>query len=191
MGIAGKESLVVRHLKDVSELAGFRCGVARMDDFIQKHLSSSIENHYCQAYVVRRGGQVVAMFALGFDSLALDDDSLEEMLLGQSANMPDITGEYQDTFFAKFHYPAVEISYIAIDQRYQKEGIGSALIDGIEDMVRRQNVAGCMFLTVEAYKTEDYSAIGFYNKCGFEAGEMLNANKSTLRMFKALYQNRN
>jgi hypothetical protein len=47
--------------------------------------------------------------------------------------------------------------------------------------------AGCQFLTVEALATSDYSAVGFYEKCGFTANEVRKPYKDTLRMFRTLY----
>ena len=44
-----------------------------------------------------------------------------------------------------------------------------------------------MFLTVEAYIEQDYSAVPFYYKCRFEPCEYKKPNKETLRMFRALY----
>ena len=39
----------------------------------------SVENHYCAAYVVTYQDEVVAVFALSFDSLDLDSDDKEEL----------------------------------------------------------------------------------------------------------------
>ena len=42
-------------------------------------------------------------------------------------------------------------------------------------------------ITVEAYATNDYSAVDFYINCGFSPSELKNPNKDTLRMFMTLY----
>lgn len=44
-----------------------------------------------------------------------------------------------------------------------------------------------MFLTVEAYFEEDYSAVPFYNACHFEPCEYKKPDKETLRMFRTLF----
>ncbi len=187
MEINANNKLTITHLNDVSQLADFNCGIDEMDVFIHNDMHLSLQNHYCNAYIVHIGDTPVAMFALGFDSLTLDADSVQEMRLGQSANKPDVSQNYCETFFSKLHYPALEISYIAIDKKYRNMGIGSTLVDEIARMALNQDMAGCMFLTVEAYKRHDYSAVGFYNKCRFEPCELPNPNKTTLRMFRALY----
>ncbi len=67
-------SLTIRPLEDATLLANFHCGIQAMDDFIHSGLNESIRNHYCNSYSVSLGSELVAMFALGFDSLELDSD---------------------------------------------------------------------------------------------------------------------
>ena len=40
---------------------------------------------------------------------------------------------------------------------------------------------------VEALATSEYSAVGFYERCGFTANEVRKPYKDTLRMFRTLY----
>ena len=47
-----------------------------MDIFIRNDFRMSVENHYCAAYVVTYQDEVVAVFALSFDSLDLDSDGI-------------------------------------------------------------------------------------------------------------------
>ena len=60
------------------------------------------------------------------------------------------------------------------------EAVGQRAIDS------RFNMAGCQFLTVEAYSRGTNSAVGFYSKCDFFAAEEPNPNKETLRMYKTI-----
>ena len=181
-------NLTIRALDDASQLADFNCGIKAMDDFIHSGLASSIRNHYCNLYSVTLNDEVVAMFSLSFDSLELDSDSLEEILDNHSAtNKPNLTSNYVDTFLSKHHYPALENSYLAVKEEYRSQGIGRAVVDSIADMAQRQKTAGCMFLTVEAYIENDYSAVPFYNACRFEPCEYKKPNKDTLRMFRTLF----
>ena len=93
-----------------------------MDDFIHSSLDDSIRNHYCNSYSVHLGSELVAMFALSFDSLELDSDSLEEMTEGiNTANKPDLSKNYVDTFLSKHHYPALEIAYLAVEEKHRKK----------------------------------------------------------------------
>ena len=181
-------SLTIRPLDDVSLLTEFHCGIKAMDDFIHSGLEESISNHYCNAYSVFLGHDLVAMFALCFDSLELDSDSLEEMADGTNMdNKPKLSYNYVDTFLSKHHYPALEIAYLAVDEKYRLQGIGKTIVNAIAQMAQNQKIAGCMFLTVEAYIEKDYSAVPFYDKCRFEPCEYKKPYKETLRMFRTLY----
>ena len=181
-------NLTIRQIEDASSLADFHCGIQAMDDFIHSSLNDSIRNHYCNSYSVHLGTELVAMFALSFDSLELDSDSLEEMAEGiNTANKPDLSKNYVDTFLSKHHYPALEIAYLAVEEKYRNQGIGKAIVNAIADKAQQQKVAGCMFLTVEAYIERGYSAVPFYSRCQFEPCEFKKPNKETLRMFRALY----
>lgn len=188
MGLTKQFNLKIKHLSDVAEIATFECGVPQMDKFLHTTFIDSVENHYCNAYTVTDGEEIVAVFALSFDSLELDDDDIEEMIEGiSSTSLPDVTPQYLDVFKCKRHYPAMEITYLAVSEKYRGNHIGSAIIRVIANKAKEQDLAGCQFLTVEALKTEPYSAVGFYYKCHFAPCEMPNANKDTLRMFFTLF----
>ena len=168
-GTAHIGNLISVPLTDFQVLEGFCSGVESMDSFIQRDFRLSVENHFCEAYVVMLGEEVVALFALSFDSLDLDCDDKEELQAGiSSAGTPNLDFDYQETFYTKPRYPALDIAYLA-------------------DLARTQTLAGCQFLTVEALATKEYSAVGFYDKCGFTPNELKKPYKDTIRMYMPLY----
>lgn len=169
-------------------LANFRSGVDSMDRFIRHDFHLSVENHYCSANAIWYKEELVAVYALSYDSLDLDSGDKEELETGMlSTGIPEIDYYYKDTFYAKSRYPALDIAYLAVQERYRGLKIGSAIIKMIAEQARSQTFAGCQFLTVEALATPEYNAVGFYSKCGFTANEYPNANKDTLRMYRTLY----
>lgn len=92
---------VIEHLKETTCLHKFRCGVPAMDRFIQDGLNLSIDNHYCKAYIVKdiRANNIIALFALSFDSLDLDIDDKTDMMSGISTtDTPLLTDNYKDVF---------------------------------------------------------------------------------------------
>lgn len=183
--------LRIKLLDDFDCLKSFCSGVESMDSFIRNDFHMSVENHYCNAYIVKYQDEVVAVFALSFDSLDLDFDDKEELEMGISpTGTPDIDWNYKNTFYAKPRYPALDIAYLAVQEKWRGRGVGSLLIDTIAEKARLQNFAGCQFLTVEALATNVYSAVGFYQRCGFTANEVKKPYKDTLRMFCTLYTNR-
>ena len=185
------EDLVIAELKDTSVLRDFYCGVEPMDRFIHDGLQLSIANHYCCAYTVKleeASEAIDAIFALNFDSLDLDVDDKDEMMDGSSsADKPLLTDDYKEIFLNKLHYPALEISYLAVRQDLQKSGLGCTIIEFIIKRAQEQAFAGCQFLTVEALATSSYSSVGFYGGCHFSPCEYPNPNKGTLRMYRTLY----
>lgn len=184
------QELVSKELTDFHCLESFYSGVETMDSFIQGDFRMSVENHYCTAYGVWYGAELVAVYALSFDSLDLDSDDKEELQTGISnTGTPEVNWNYRDTFYAKPRYPALDIAYLAVQQQYRGKRIGYAIVEQIANDARMQKFAGCQFLTVEALATKEYSAVGFYQRCGFTANEVRKPYKDTLRMFRTLYTN--
>lgn len=184
--------LRVKPLEDFHCLNTFSSGIEAMDTFIRSDFRLSVENHYCSAYIVKHQEDIVAIFALSFDSLDLDTDDKEELQAGMSSTgSPDIDWNYKDTFYAKPRYPALDIAYLAVQEQWRGRGVGSLLLDTIAEQARNQSFAGCQFLTVEALATSEYSAVGFYSRCGFTPNELKKPYKDTLRMFRTLYVDEN
>lgn len=184
----GIRHLEIKSVETTSNLKDFHCGIPAMDEFIHGGLQTSVRHHFCQLYEVKESNEVVAMFALSFDSIDLDADDKEEISLGISATgVPDISSNYEDTFYSKRRYPALDIAYLAVREDRRNCHIGTYLIAQIKKKAIEQTFAGCQFLSVEAYDVPGYSAVGFYEKCGFAPNELPNPNKDTLRMFCTLY----
>lgn len=164
------EEYTIEHLTNFKELADFYTGKKKMDDFLHDHLKDCEESHYCYTFCVRlkQNRKIVAVFALAFDSVDIDSDDFDDMRIGAAGTgMPTVNEHFREQFENKYTYPALEIAYLAIDRKFQKLHIGSALIEQITSMARKQKIAGCVFLTVRAWHTEDYSAVDFYEKNQF------------------------
>lgn len=140
-----------------------------------------------QSYAIKEDDSVVAVVALGCDKLELNTTDKEELQMGFFPK-PEISYDYQETFWAKSSYPAIEITYLAVRKDRRGLGIGEYVIEamGQRALNSNYNMAGCQFMTVEAYRKGSASAVGFYNRCDFVAAEEPNPNKETLRMYKVL-----
>lgn len=156
------DRLEIFPLENVSRMFSFSCGEESMDEYIRNGLQQSIEAHFCKAFEVKCKGEIVAFFALNFDSL-----------------------EYEDVFKNKHSYPAIEISFLAVRNDVRNSGIGSAVLSEIIRLGKAQPIAGCQFITVMAYYRKGYSAAGFYKKKGFT--KIKGGGKETIRMFLPLY----
>ncbi|MCF2659620.1 GNAT family N-acetyltransferase [Parabacteroides distasonis] len=160
----------IERIADFSDLDNFECGVAQMDNFIHGNLKFCDVNHYCSTFVVKdiTNEAIAALFSLSFDSVNLDIDDFEDLHIG-AAETDDLAVDdtFRSTFEKKYSYPALEISYFAIDKHYMGQGLGREIIDVIVERAKTQDVAACLFLTVNALHTKEYSAVGFYEKCRF------------------------
>lgn len=176
--------LIFERIDDTSVLSNFYCGIKEMDDFIHNKLQDYLVKTECETYTVRQNQEIVAMLSLGYDTLCLDDDDKDDMRAG-FVPKPNTALVNQD-FLAEREFPAIEITYLAVDQKWRGRGVGEYIISQIERKIQRDNPE-CEFITVEAYKTKDYSAVGFYIRCDFTAAEPPLGYKDTLRMYKVLH----
>lgn len=162
--------LFIEVAEDYESLKSFESGNMQMDDFIHEYLSACSRSHFCVTYYVRfkRQGEIVAIFSLSNDSVDLTEDDFDDMRIGAAGTeLPMIENSFRERFEQKCTYPSLEITYLAVSKKSQKLKIGSALIDFITDLARKQRVAGCIFLTVNALHTNSYSAVAFYEKNHF------------------------
>ncbi len=175
--------LIFERIDDASVLSNFYCGIADMDSFIHEKLQGYLQRTGCDAYVVKQDGEIIAMFSLGNDTLNLDDDDKDDM---KSGFIPKPTIALEDKgFLAEKEFPAIEITYLAVEKERRGQGIGEYIVSQVENKVLRDNPE-CEFITVEAYKTREYSAVGFYSHCHFTPSEQPMGYKNTLRMYKVL-----
>lgn len=165
-----KPKLVVEFLDNFKELESFSCGEKQMDDFIHENLEDCSINHYCTTYCVRNAesNEIAAIFSLSFDSVDIDHDDFDDMRIGAAGtDKPHVTESFRERFEEKYTYPALEITYLAVDRKYQHMNVGAEIVDDVCAMARQQSLAGCVFVTVLALHKDGYSAVPFYEKCHF------------------------
>ena len=181
--------LIFERIDDASVLSNFYCGIQDIDDFIHERLQSYLNKTDCEVYVIKLGDAIIALLSLGEDTLCLDDDDKDDMRSGFIPK-PNKALENQ-AFLSENEFPAVEITYLAVSESWRGKGIGEYIISQVENKVLR-DCPECEFITVEAYHTEGYSAVGFYTHCDFTPAELPMGYKDTLRMYKVLHPiNRN
>ena len=186
--INGPHELVITHLKDFDSLLDFTCGIPEMDAFIRSRFKDSVYNQFCVPYAVWFEGTMIALFALNYDAVVLPDDYKDDLQIGATAfGLPSVSESYEETFWAKWHYPAIEISYLAVQKDFQHLKVGTQLIEEIVSIAKRQALAGCQFVTVEAYRKAGYSAEGFYWKCRFSRCSDPDPVGDTVRMYRFLF----
>ena len=176
--------MVFERIDDASVLSNFYCGIEEMDHFIHEKLQGYLNRTGCEAYSIKQGNEIVAMISLGEDTLCLDEDDKDDMRLG-FVPKPSVALENQN-YLSEKEFPAVEITYLAVEKNWRGKGIGEFIISQIENKVQHDH-PDYEFITVEAYKTASYSAVGFYSHCDFTPAELPLSYKDTLRMYKVLH----
>ena len=69
--------------------------------------------------------------------------------------------------------------YLAVSLACRNQNIGTEIILAITDLAHSQHTP---FITVDAYVTPHYSAVPFYEKCGFTHLENQDRGYDTIRM---------
>ena len=169
---------------DAAILSDFNSGVDAMDTFIHTRLSAFLRAYNCRFYVLRNEqGIIVAMFVVSAGQLFLDEECKDDLRL----KFPDIEEwpGLQDYWEAGV-FPSIEIDYLAVRKEYRKQHIGEdilLLIESFKDDIFYNHPS---FISVDAYCTNDYSAVGFYDKCSFWASEYRGQHIDTIRMYRTL-----
>ena len=162
--------LTFERVSDTRALSNFTCGIKDIDDFIHNELQEYIYMGSCQLYLIRDDEEVVAMYCLDRHNLHLSDMVKEKMHEGAKPapqNAPEADSPY---WFNPF-FEAVEITYLAVAKSRQHQHIGSFVIERIMEEVARDEEVKCDFVTVRALKHDDYTAVPFYQNCGFFPAE--------------------
>lgn len=171
--------LSLKPLSDFSVLTDFRCGVRIMDDFIHQNLQSYVQQCACSPYYLYdENGSTVAFFVIRFDGLVLVKEDIRNKLDTQCGlKLPDT--------YPVDVYPSIEIEYLAVAEHFRLQGIGTECIEQIAALVDEIcNRTDIQFISVSAYHSAEYSAIGFYEKCNFFPLEEVNESKDSIRMYR-------
>ena len=152
-------------------LSNFVCGLPDIDDFIHNQFGDYICMGGCELYLVKEGDEIVAMFCLDNSTLPLSEVAKEKMHDGLKP-FPQHNPAPDDIYWWKCSYEAVEITYLAVAKERRNQHIGSFIIEAIMERVATTSDYNGDFVIVRALQCEDgYTAVPFYEKCGFFLAE--------------------
>lgn len=158
-------------------LRDFYCGVAKMDMFISDGLEYILQEPKYHFYIVRDDNDViVAMFVFSEGKVIRGKDEYIEIVDDGTPHAIFEGGCVID----RICYETLEIDYLAVQEEYRNNGIGTTIISELSKLAKQQ---GKHFLTVDAFHEDGYSAIPFYEKNQFIAVEDFKAEQDTQRMF--------
>ena len=134
-------------ITEVHDLTSFSCSEEELNDFLETDALTDHNNLYSITRLVYYKDTLVGFFTLIADNISVKSISPSD--------------------YANYHYsklPAVKIACLAVDKRYERQGIGRLIITEIFSIVYQvsQNI-GCRVITVDAKE----HALGFYKKFAF------------------------
>ncbi|HTC92887.1 MAG TPA: GNAT family N-acetyltransferase [Terriglobales bacterium] len=128
----------------------FDCGHADLNDFIKNDYARQSDQRLAYTKLALYQGNLVGYVTLLSDSIALHES--ERAWLWEK-NLRVI------------HVAALKIGRLGTDNKYKRQGVGTALMKYAVGVAFRMNEmgVGCRFLTVDS----DKDAVSFYQKTGF------------------------
>jgi GNAT superfamily N-acetyltransferase len=127
----------------------FDCGVPALNSFFEKHALQSQASNVSRTYVLSdEKNRVIGYYSLVYGSVSASEVT-ERIRAG--------TGRYP--------IPTIIIARLAVDQRYQGQGFGKAILkDAILRCIQASEIAGLRAIVVNA---KDEKSKIFYEKYGF------------------------
>ncbi len=128
--------------------ASFSCANAALDEYFHKHVTQDVRRRVASCFVViGRENDIAGFYTLASASLPVND--LPPDMARKLPRYPVI--------------PSIRVGRLAVDRKYQRQGIGSILlIDSMRRALRAE--AGTFALLVDA---RDDNAVSFYRHHGF------------------------
>lgn len=164
-------------------MSAFSCGVVALDDFFHNEVKECVKYRYLSAYCAYvYSGEIIAAFTLMNDALMISghvekEDFIDDLRL-------DTDKDIVDFFSRQTSYPAINIGHLGTSTKYQKCGIGTAIIDLVCATFSNYTQAGCQFVTVDAINDKD--TIRFYLNNQFNFQTQRDSYRSTRRMYRIL-----
>ena len=162
-----KIKLIFERTTDASVLSNFSCGIQSMDSFIHSELQDYIGMGSCEMYIVSYDSTIIGMFCLDNSTITFSEEAKTNMREGNKPKPMNTSKDEDSYYWWKTSYEAKEITYFAISKEYQRQRIGSFIIESIADKISKDDSFNGDYIIVRALNEDNYSAIPFYKKCGF------------------------
>jgi ribosomal protein S18 acetylase RimI-like enzyme len=145
-------------LDPATPLKPFDCDDAELNDFLFEDAANYARQLLAVTYVLETGQEIVGYFSVLNDSIR-HNDTTKSGLRRALKLLPHSKRGYKS-------HPAVKVGRLAVNRKYQSQGIGTKLMDYIKGYFLDNNKTGCRFITVDANNKE--RTINFYRKNGFD-----------------------
>ena len=135
-------------------MASFDCGVEALNIYLKKYALQNHRNNSSRTYVALKGGvQVIGYFSLSFGSV-------------EHGTTPPRVSQG----LGRYPVPILVMTRLAIDQAYQKKGLGRSLVKhALLKALNAAEIGGVRAVVVHA---KDENAKRFYEQFGFSASPL-------------------
>lgn len=159
---------------DERELS-FDCGDHDLNEFFFSDSKLVGRELIAVTYAWMEGNETLAYFSISNDAISREVDKAAYRRAAR--NVP-----HTKRFMT---LPAVKIGRLAVDKRFQANGIGSLVLDFIKGWFTEGNKTGCRFIVVDALNNPD--TLNFYAKNGFLYLNPKDKNDKTRLMYFDLF----
>ena len=149
--------ITIKQIEPGDKLTGLSLGnpaFTPLKTFLQRHAHKYETQSLARTYAAFTGDpqKVVAYVTLVCGEIVTDDSDTDLLL------DPEVDFNYR-------HYPAVKIARLAVGQKFQKAGLGKALVNLALGQAKRIvcPTVGCRFVVVDSKQ----ESLEFYGRCGF------------------------
>ncbi len=156
-----------------------------MDEFLHGDFKDYLYLGICKAFVVKANDKVVAMYSLDKFNVFISDN-VKSMMREGIKPAPHDALDPDNPYWRIPLIDSVEITYLAVSKEFQCQHIGSFIIEKIIKDLLDNPTSTSPILTVRAYKSAAYTAVPFYEKCGFFPLEASSDSKPTLCMYRII-----
>ena len=169
--------------EDFEKLSSFSCAVPELDNFFCSEVRECVKYHYLSAYcALLNTGEIIAAFTLMNDALMITNPYEKEEFIDdlQFETPKDIV----DFFSRQTSFPAINIGHLGTAVKYQRLGVGSAIIDLVSETFSNDKRAGCQFITVDSLNNPKTNNFYCQNSFSFQTNK--DSTKPTRRMYRIL-----
>ena len=143
------DALAVTKLAVTHDSADFDCGYEELNNFIRFYALAGQRSNISRTYVAVNGVRII-----GFHTLVVGDVVYDDAPERLAKGLP------------RYPIPMLLLARLAVDRRWQRKGIGGALVaDAMRRTLQVADIAGVRALVVQ---TKDEAARSFYIHLGFE-----------------------
>jgi GNAT superfamily N-acetyltransferase len=169
------ESLTLVRLSQDYEIKPFDCGDADLNGFLLDDAKKHLAELMAVTYVFEYANRTVAYFCLLNDRVTFDTSDAAERSFWNHFNRRNKIPNSK----RRKNYPAVKIGRLAVNTEFERQGIGSFILDAVKKLLIERMDIACRFITVDAYQT----AYKFYKKNDFDFLTCKDEKESTRLMY--------